>query len=110
VHKNWLEKVIDNDYLSYKGGEKKKKVIDIVTEVSTDNQFDFITHDVKEKLLKLLAEKATTVKEISKQWVIPETSEGVGQAVHELYEAIIIVYGSTPIRPDKPKIECDFFL
>ena len=110
MHANWHEKVIDTEFLSCKGGGNKRKIMDIFNEVCTDDRFDFITHNTKEKLLKLLAEKAATVKEIAKQWIIPETIEAVKEATHELYEAIIIVYGSTPIRPDKTKIDCDFFL
>ena len=84
--------------------------MEIIQAASKDERFDIIVKDTQRKLRVLITEKADAVKEYSKQWVIPETEEGVQDALHELYDTIVIAYGATGIRPDKERIVLDFFL
>lgn len=109
VHENLLEKLLDHEFLSVKAPGRKKKVLDIIEEVTKDDRLT-IPYEEKTKFKRLLSENLDLVKEIAREWVIPETEEAVNEATQELYQAIIKVYGATAIRPDKPKIELNFVL
>lgn len=110
MHENRVGELLSEDLLSYKGTEKKK-ITDIVNDVINDERFDnFIQHSDKFKFKKLLEHKVDVVKEIAKSWYIPDTEEGVKEAIRELFESCALVYGGTALRPDKEKVELDFFL
>lgn len=110
IHGTRLKGLLSEDLVSHKGTEKKK-IMDIINEVLKDERFEnFIKHSDKLKYKKLLDEKLDTVRDIAKSWYIPDTKEGVREAARELYDACVLVYGATAIRPDKDKIELDFIL
>lgn len=109
VHPNEFEKVLDEDFFKPEVTEKRS-IMDIVKSTSNDKRFDFIIRTMDPKRKLLLAERADAVKELAKSWVVVSTEEGITEATRELYEACIILYGSTAIRPDKESTQLDFFL
>jgi len=57
-----------------------------------------------------LASKIDTIKDYANSWAIPKNRGGLELGIKELYDACVLLYGATAIRPDKESIRLDFFM
>ena len=110
ISQNRFEELINDKFFAEKGIENKK-IMDIITEVQNDSNFDHvITHSDDIKLKIVVNERVDAIRDYASKWNIPETEEGIKQAAQELYETCALAYGATAIRPDKKVSRLDFFL
>jgi len=110
VHPDLMGPLLNEEFWSSKGIENKK-IIEIIEDIQKDDRFSHVLeYKDKFKIQKLLEKKLDLVREYAQSWNVPETEEGVNQAIHELYEACVLAYAASAIRPDKDEPRLDFYL
>jgi len=102
--------LLDDEFWN-SNGIKKKKILDIINEVGKDDRLkNVVKYTDSRKLGKFLTERLDVIRDYAQSWSVPETEDGIQEALHELYEASVLAYGATAQRPDKETIRIDFFL
>lgn len=109
MHPNEYNKVLDEKFFSSEKTQKKS-IMDIVKSTQKENRFNILTNSTVGKTPKILAERGDLVREYAKDWDVVETEEGIKEALRELYDASVILYGATAFRPGYEATHLDFFL